>query len=99
VRWPIRRVALAIEQGREETGKLKAVALFRVLSEDWSPWIALSKMRERWPERGFGMRCGYLGSQICARGCWNPARVRGGKYRDPLRSRYNKIVRGSKGSN
>ena len=25
-------------------------AVFRFLSEDWSPWIALLRMRERWPE-------------------------------------------------
>jgi hypothetical protein len=24
--------------------------VFRFLSEDWSPWIALLRMRERWPE-------------------------------------------------
>ena len=24
--------------------------MFRFLSEDWSPWIALLRMRERWPE-------------------------------------------------
>src|SRR5208282_2859452 len=42
-------VTLPIEQRREETGKPKAVEVFRFLSE-------------RWPELGFGMRCGYLGS-------------------------------------
>jgi hypothetical protein len=25
-------------------------AVFRFLSGDWSPWIALLRMRERWPE-------------------------------------------------
>ena len=40
--------------------KLKPVAVFRFLSEDWSPWIALARMRERWPGLRFVMKAGYL---------------------------------------
>jgi hypothetical protein len=58
VRWPIRRVTFAIE--RRDPGGVKPVAVFRFLSEDWSPWIALLRMRERWPELRFEMRAGYL---------------------------------------
>jgi hypothetical protein len=32
----------------------------RFLPEDWSPWIALLHMRERWPELRFEMGAGYL---------------------------------------
>jgi len=49
VRWPIRRVTFAMEQRREERTGVKPVATFRFLSEDWSPWIALVRMHERWP--------------------------------------------------
>jgi pyruvate carboxylase len=41
-------------------GGSKPVAVFRFLSEDWSPWIALVRMRERWPELRFEMKAGYL---------------------------------------
>jgi hypothetical protein len=58
VRWPIRRVTFAIE--RRDTSAVKLVAVFRFLSEDWSPWIALLHMRERWPELRFEMKVGYL---------------------------------------
>ena len=58
VRWPIRRVTFAIE--RRDTSGVKPVAVFRFLSEDWSPWIALLRMRERWPELRFEMKAGYL---------------------------------------
>ncbi len=50
VRWPIRRVKFAIEHRREGRSGLKAAAVFRFLSEDWSPWSALARMRERWPD-------------------------------------------------
>ena len=59
IRWPIRRVMFAIER-RDISGK--PVAVFRFLSEDWSPWIALLHMRERWPELRFEMKAGYLES-------------------------------------
>jgi hypothetical protein len=58
VRWPIRRVTFAIE--RRDTRGGKSVAVFRFLSEDWSPWIALLRMRECWPELQFEMKVGYL---------------------------------------
>lgn len=41
VLWPIRRVEFAMEQRREGRTGLKPIAVFRFLSEDWSPWIAL----------------------------------------------------------
>jgi hypothetical protein len=58
VRWPIRRVTCSIE--RRDTSDVKPLAVFRFLSEDWSPWIALLHMRERWPELRFEMKAGYL---------------------------------------
>ena len=63
VRWPIRRGTFAIERQRDSGvsgGGVGPVAVFRFLSEDWSPWIALLRMRERWPELRFEMRAGYL---------------------------------------
>ena len=56
VRWPIRRVTFAIER----RAGVKPGAVFRFLSEDWSPWIALLHMRERWPELRFEMKAEYL---------------------------------------
>jgi hypothetical protein len=56
VRSPIRRVKFAMEQRREGRTGLRPVAVFRFLSEDWSPWIALVRMRERWPGLRFDMR-------------------------------------------
>ena len=58
VRWPIRRVTFAIE--RRETNGGKPVAVFRFISEDWPPWVAVLRMRERWPELRFEMRVGYF---------------------------------------
>jgi hypothetical protein len=57
VRWPIRRVTFAIE--RRDTGGVKPLAVFRFLSENWSPWIALLHMRERWPELSFKLIPSY----------------------------------------
>jgi hypothetical protein len=65
VRWPIRRVTFAIERERRDTSGIKPVAVFRFLSEDWSPWIALLHMRERWPELRFEMRPGHLEMGEC----------------------------------
>ena len=58
VRWPIRRVTFAIE--RLHRDGFKPVAVFQFLSEDWSPWIALRRMRERWPELSFELVPSYL---------------------------------------
>jgi hypothetical protein len=41
-------------------GGVEPVAVFRFLSEDWSPWIALLHMREHWPELRFEMKAGHL---------------------------------------
>jgi hypothetical protein len=60
VRWPIRRVTFAMEQQRLGRTKFKPVAVFRFISEDWSPWIALKRMRERWPGLKFDLKVGYL---------------------------------------
>jgi hypothetical protein len=60
VRWPIRRVSFAIERERRDTGGVKPLAVFRFLSEDWSPRIALLRMRVRWPELSFKMTPSYL---------------------------------------
>jgi hypothetical protein len=69
VRWPIRRVSFAMEQERMGRTELKPVAVFRFLSEDWSPWIALVRMRERWPWLRFDMRAGYLQAVDAMRAC------------------------------
>ena len=68
VRWPIRRVTFAIERQRDrgvkgggvKGGGVEPVAVFRFLSEDWSPWIALLRMRKRWPDLRFEMKPEYL---------------------------------------
>ena len=63
VRWPIRRVTFAIERQRDSGvsgGGVGPVAVFRFLSEDWSPWIALLRIRKRWPELRFTMTAEYL---------------------------------------
>jgi hypothetical protein len=61
--------ALAHKKGEVRDGAaaqgsvgVKPVAVFRFLSEDWSPWIALVRMRKRWPGLRFDMRRGYLES-------------------------------------
>lgn len=53
------RLSLRWSGGTRPWARLKRVAVFRFLSEDWSPWIALVRMRERWPELRFYMRAGY----------------------------------------
>ena len=60
VRWPIRRVKFVMEQRPHGRSRLKPVAVFRFLSEDWSPWIALVRMREKWPELSFKLIPSYL---------------------------------------
>jgi hypothetical protein len=45
-------VSVDIEQRRDGLA-LEPVAVFRFLSEDWSPWIALVELRRRWPELAF----------------------------------------------
>jgi hypothetical protein len=45
---------------RFDASGLEPVAVFRFLSEDWLPWIALLRMRERWSELRFEMKAGYL---------------------------------------
>ena len=58
VRRPIRRITFALE--RRATNGGMPVALFRFLSEDWPPWVAVLRMRDRWPELRFEMKAGYL---------------------------------------
>jgi len=60
VRWPIRRVRFAMERDRRDASGVKTLAVFSFLSEDWSPWIALLRMRERWPELLFKLIPSYL---------------------------------------
>jgi hypothetical protein len=48
------------EQRPHGRSGLKPVAVFRFLSENWSPWIALVRMRERWPGLRFEMKAGYI---------------------------------------
>jgi hypothetical protein len=45
---------------RRDTSGVKPVAVFRFLSEDWSSWVALLRMRERWPELWFKLLPSYL---------------------------------------
>jgi hypothetical protein len=70
VRWPIRRVTFAIE--RRDLSGVQPVAVFRFLSEDWPPYIALVRMRERWPGLSFNMSVGYL-QEVCASSWRQPA--------------------------
>lgn len=59
VRAPIRRVSFAIGRARADvSGERRAV--FRFLSEDWPPWLALARMRGRWPELAFDLCPSYL---------------------------------------
>jgi hypothetical protein len=60
VRWPIRLVSFAMERDRRDASGVKTLAVFGFLSEDWSPWIALLRMRERWPELSFEMKAEYV---------------------------------------
>jgi len=60
VRWPIRRVTFALERERSDTIGGKVVAMFQFLSEDWPPWVAVLRMRERWPELRFELVPAYL---------------------------------------
>ena len=60
VRWPIRRVTFVIERERGDTIGGRPVAVYQFLSEDWPPWVAVLRMRERWPELRFEMKVGYL---------------------------------------
>jgi hypothetical protein len=60
VHWPIRKVKFAMEQRREGLSSVKPVAVFRFFSEEWSPGIALVRMRKRWPGLRFDMRPEYL---------------------------------------
>jgi hypothetical protein len=53
-------VSFAIERARADASGGERRAVFRFLSEDWSPWIAIVRMRERWPELRFGMKAEYL---------------------------------------
>jgi hypothetical protein len=59
VRAPIRRVSFAIERARADASGGERRAVFRFLSEDWSPWIAIVRMRERWPELSFKLIPSY----------------------------------------
>jgi hypothetical protein len=58
VRWPIRRVTFVIE--RRDTSSGKPVAVFRFISEDWPPWMAVLRMRKLWPELSFELIPSYL---------------------------------------
>jgi len=49
-----------MEQRRYGKSGFKPVAVFRFLSEDWSPWVALARMRERWPGLKFALCPEYL---------------------------------------
>ena len=60
VRWPIRRVTFTLERERSDTIGGKVVAVYRFLSEDWPPWMAVLRMRERWPELSFELIPSYL---------------------------------------
>ena len=63
---PIRKVKFVMQQRREGRTGLKPVAVFSLLSEDWSPWVALARMREGWPGLRFEMKVEYLQAvRIC----------------------------------
>ena len=60
VRSPIRRVTFALERECRDTIGGKPVAVYRFISEDWPPWMAVLRMRKRWPELRFELQVGYL---------------------------------------
>jgi len=62
VRWPIRRVRFALERERRDTIGGKPVAVFRFISEDWPPWVAVLRMRERWAGLSFELIPSYFHS-------------------------------------
>lgn len=49
---------------RNGRARLKPVAVFRVISEDWWSCVALIQIRERWPELNFMLKPAYLQS-VC----------------------------------
>src|SRR5260221_14558616 len=56
---PIRKVSFAWEKRRLADGRAKALAVYHFLSEEWSPWIALRRIRARWPHLSFALRVDY----------------------------------------
>ena len=62
VRGPIRRVTFALERERGDTIGGKPVAVFRFISEDWPPWVAVLRMRERWAGLSFELIPSYFHS-------------------------------------
>jgi hypothetical protein len=58
VRWPIQRVKFALEQRRAGKPGFGPVVVFRFVSEDWSPWVALM-VQKRTPTLLFDSRVEY----------------------------------------
>jgi hypothetical protein len=56
---PIRKVSFAWERRPLEDGRAKALAVYHFLSEEWSPWIALRRLRARWPQLSFACRVDF----------------------------------------
>ncbi len=50
---PLRLPPFAVECKRYDISRVKQVAVFRFLSDDRPPWMALPRLRERWPELAF----------------------------------------------
>ena len=73
VAWPLRDVSLAMEH-RRRGNHLALVAVFRFVSEDWSPWIALAQRREAWPELRFRLAPSYLEAVATDRRGWHVRR-------------------------
>ena len=63
VAWPPRNVSFAMEHRRVGSG-LEPVAVFRFLTEDWSPWMAFAHMRARWPDLRFVLTPSYFGPVV-----------------------------------
>lgn len=57
---PLRRVSLAMELRRSTGGRTRQDAVFRFWSEDWSPGIAIMRLRHRWPDLEFRLKVQFL---------------------------------------
>jgi hypothetical protein len=63
---PLRRVTFAMETRSISEGRIRQVAVFRFIAENWAPWLALKATRNQWAELTLEMRCRYGGSANCS---------------------------------
>jgi hypothetical protein len=56
---PLRRVTFAMETRPVGEDKIRQVAVFRFVAENWAPWLAIEASARSWPELMFKMSCEY----------------------------------------